>query len=582
VDLTKPNQNITIKVGATNFQLQRAIEAALPAAVAQTKDLAKNFKGSTEKETCSKIFNFLMSDITYKVDGDNQKIKLPSAFLREKSGDCKSYSLFTGAILANLKIPFSFTYASYNPKDKTPEHIYVTTKNGCIIDAVYRKFNAEKKPCYKYQKPMNISYISGIKKPNADQSFYIEYLNKDKGFKKDRKKFTDYQKAVSYGKKNLSNFNMDMIKIGNIFSQPNERLSGFQGLGRTGIDWANAVGRDISAGEVLEYLSKNTALAPARGILLMFIRNNGGGIASFLYSLAFRDTPYQLPNYTKYYTEVNSGLKTIAEKYNIPAFFQFTAAEIAQLNAKFTPTTGGGPITPDSIKITPTIAKSLVSVLTPARYAQYMTWRAKADKKANENSAFIAALDKKYPLASRELPSATDASKAKYRGIEWKWFWNLGGSPDDLNEAVKEGNTKSARGKDANYMLNKAYNSGLSAKDLGLVIRGLVSGQAGDKFGLGEEGTYVVAINGQKRIGLDPVTATATAAAITAYSAAIIPIVAFIMKEIRATLPAQKDPSQNPTPFPTGGGDVVDAFSGNTGMILLAAAGVGAYLYLKK
>ena len=179
------------------------------------------------------------------------------------------------------------------------------------------------------------------------------------------------------------------------------------------------------------------------------------------------------------------------------------------------------------------------------------------------------------------MPSATDASKARYRGIEWKWFWNLGGSPDDLNVAVKEGNTKSPRGKDANYMLNKAYNGGLSLRDLGLVIRGLVSAEAGDKFGLGDEGTYVVAINGQKRIGLDPATATATAAVITTYSTAIIPIVAFIMKEIRATLPAQTDPSQNPTPFPTGGGEVTDIFSGNTGMILLAAAGVGAYLYLK-
>jgi hypothetical protein len=76
VDLTKPNQNITFKVGATNSELQRAIEAALPAAMAQTKDLAKRFKGSTEKESCQKIFSFLMSDITYKVDGDNQKIKL--------------------------------------------------------------------------------------------------------------------------------------------------------------------------------------------------------------------------------------------------------------------------------------------------------------------------------------------------------------------------------------------------------------------------------------------------------------------------------------------------------------------------
>jgi hypothetical protein len=38
------------------------------------------------------------------------------------------------------------------------------TNSGCIIDAVYGKFNAEKKPTYKKYKDMNISYISGMNK----------------------------------------------------------------------------------------------------------------------------------------------------------------------------------------------------------------------------------------------------------------------------------------------------------------------------------------------------------------------------------------------------------------------------------
>jgi type IV secretory pathway VirB2 component (pilin) len=36
------------------------------------------------------------------------------------------------------------------------------TNSGCIIDAVYGKFNAEKKPTYKKYKNMNISYIAGM------------------------------------------------------------------------------------------------------------------------------------------------------------------------------------------------------------------------------------------------------------------------------------------------------------------------------------------------------------------------------------------------------------------------------------
>ena len=83
--------------------------------------------------------------------------------MRTKSGDCKSYSLFTSAVLNNLGIPNHFVYASYDGS-KTPSHIYVETNNGCIVDAVWGRFNSEKKPTYKFKKPtdMNINYISGI------------------------------------------------------------------------------------------------------------------------------------------------------------------------------------------------------------------------------------------------------------------------------------------------------------------------------------------------------------------------------------------------------------------------------------
>ena len=547
MDLTKPNQNITIKVGATNFELQRAIEAALPAAVTQTKDLAKSFKGSTEKETCSKIYNFLMSNIKYKVDGDNQKIKLPSAFLREKTGDCKSYSLFTGAILANLKIPFNFTYASYKPTDKTPEHIYVTTKKGCIIDAVYGKFNAEKKPCYKYQKSMNISYISGIKEMRSEKNYKT--------------------------KKNYS-------KIGNIFSQTNSSLSGFQGLGRTGIDWAKAVGQNITLAQANMYFGKNVTLAPARLLLTSFISNNGGGIANFLYSMWLRDSLYELPNKKKYDQEYAAGFALIDEKYRFKSWmnpadavkrYQDAAAAYQLKNPNAT-----------------TLPFKMVDFYTSAQLAEYNKSKLSNDQikalKDPEIKALRDTLDKKYPFNSRFLPVATTESKAKYRAIELKWFFDLGGSPDDLNQAVKEGNGKSPRGKDANYMLNKAFNGGLSAKDLPLILRAFVSAQAGDKFGLGDEGTYLLSINGTNRIGAEPVTTITTAATIAAYSTVLIPIIGFICEEIRkwrAEEAGGSNGSNNPNPNPPP--PLEDNLtSGNTGILLLAAAGVGAYLILGK
>ena len=158
----QPGQTIAFKQNASNEQLQSALEKALPAAAAQVKQLAPKFKGATDTDTCRKIFDFLKAKVQYDKDGFTQKIKYPSALLREGRGDCKSYSLFTAAILKNLNIPFRWTYASYTPGIKTPGHVYITTDSGCIIDCVWGKFNSEKKPYNKFYKSMNISYISGI------------------------------------------------------------------------------------------------------------------------------------------------------------------------------------------------------------------------------------------------------------------------------------------------------------------------------------------------------------------------------------------------------------------------------------
>ena len=158
----QPGQNISIKQNASNEQLQSCLEKALPGAVAQTKNIAPQFKGATDSDTCRKIFDFLKTKVKYDKDGFTQKIKYPSALLREGRGDCKSYSLFTAAILKNLNIPFRWTYASYTPGVNTPGHVYITTESGCICDVVWGKFNSEKKPYNKFYKSMNISYISGI------------------------------------------------------------------------------------------------------------------------------------------------------------------------------------------------------------------------------------------------------------------------------------------------------------------------------------------------------------------------------------------------------------------------------------
>ncbi len=143
-----------------NSDLRKWIVAAVPGAAKQLKADASRFKGKTDKETAKKIFDYLLS-LNYKADSEEQNIKYPSALTRSKTADCKSFALFTAGVLENLKIPYSFVWASYDPKTPIPGHVYVKT-NDAIIDAVWGKFNSEKPAFYKYYTKMDGNYITGL------------------------------------------------------------------------------------------------------------------------------------------------------------------------------------------------------------------------------------------------------------------------------------------------------------------------------------------------------------------------------------------------------------------------------------
>ena len=149
------------KSKADNKDIRDLLVKLVPKAKAQMVSFSQQFKGKNPQDTCKKIFDYIKSNFTYVADGGEQIIKLPSALLRKKVGDCKSYSLFTSSILENLKIPYKFVYTSYSA-NPIPQHVYVVTENGCIIDVVYGIFNQEKKPTYKYTQDMNVRYMSGI------------------------------------------------------------------------------------------------------------------------------------------------------------------------------------------------------------------------------------------------------------------------------------------------------------------------------------------------------------------------------------------------------------------------------------
>ena len=175
--------DVTYKSQADNKDIRDLLVKLVPKAKAQMVEFSKQFKGRNQKETCKKIFDYIKNNFTYVADGGEQVIKLPSALLKKRVGDCKSYSLFTASILENLKIPYKFVYTSYN-NNPIPAHVYVVTEDGCIIDAVYGIFNAEKKPTYRYTQDMNVRYMAGIgancTSCNSDGMGKVTIINKDK------------------------------------------------------------------------------------------------------------------------------------------------------------------------------------------------------------------------------------------------------------------------------------------------------------------------------------------------------------------------------------------------------------------
>lgn len=147
---------------AINANIITALESEFNTAVNQTRSFAQKFKGKTVKETAHNVWRFLKSHVTYSRDpSEKQMIRLPGRFVSDKTGDCKSYSLFAASVLANLGIPVAFRYASYRDYSKTPTHVYVVLpKHNLIVDGVYNTFNAEKKYSSQITHPMEVVTLS--------------------------------------------------------------------------------------------------------------------------------------------------------------------------------------------------------------------------------------------------------------------------------------------------------------------------------------------------------------------------------------------------------------------------------------
>jgi hypothetical protein len=123
------------------------------------------------EETCRNIFQFLKDNVPYYIESnDLQFLKSPASILSTKS-DCKSYALFScgilDAYLRNEKPNYelSYRFASYDPFDKTPQHVFCVVKaNGkeYWIDPVLDRFNQRKQPNFYKDKIVNDMALVGL------------------------------------------------------------------------------------------------------------------------------------------------------------------------------------------------------------------------------------------------------------------------------------------------------------------------------------------------------------------------------------------------------------------------------------
>lgn len=115
-----------------------------------TADFAPFIRGRSVKETAENAWSFVKTNIRYRKDRPgHERIKSPAKLWEDKTGDCKSYSVFIASIFQNLGIRYVYRFAHYpnGRLDKDVNHVFPVAldENGQEIptDAVADYFDYE-------------------------------------------------------------------------------------------------------------------------------------------------------------------------------------------------------------------------------------------------------------------------------------------------------------------------------------------------------------------------------------------------------------------------------------------------------
>jgi len=136
----------------------------------QVADLAKTLEGNSELETCKNVWDFVFNHIQYKRDKvDKETLSVPARIWLNRSkestpSDCDEHTVFCGALLYCLGIPFKIRIAGYD--GNAFSHVYLVTQSDICVDTVLHAFNKEAYFTTKKDfKIMQIETLQGVEEP---------------------------------------------------------------------------------------------------------------------------------------------------------------------------------------------------------------------------------------------------------------------------------------------------------------------------------------------------------------------------------------------------------------------------------
>ncbi len=328
--LSRPDYRTTLNYAdATNADIIDTVERNFPKAVEQTREFAKRFKGGSAKETAYNIWKFEKDHITYSKDPhDRQLIRLPSRFIHDGDGDCKSYALTAAALLHNNGLPVRFRYASYKPLNPIPSHVYVVTKDeqgrDIIVDGVYKYFDGEKKPSHIIDHPMNVYTLSDDVSGNRSVANRLakrraRRKKKMRGSLQDNIKKKEYLRRL-YGRHFRGQSLSELIEgieccaevhgMDGIYGK--KKKKGFlRKIGKSLKKVGKAV-KKLKPGQALKKIS----LAPGRRAYRTLVSINFGGLAKKLKRANDRDKAALQKKWKKIGGDYNALMKSVKKGYN--------------------------------------------------------------------------------------------------------------------------------------------------------------------------------------------------------------------------------------------------------------------------